>query len=104
MGPNLTISRPRNIWKLENSLSNQIKSYLLTEPLKELYKSLASFLRQKQTQSVHFKLDSEEKSRLDLGREESDSSSTEDNEQSEDYVEILKLRHINLTKYLKNLS
>jgi len=97
----LTISRPKNIWKLENSLSNQIKYYLLTEPLKDLYKNLASFLRQKQTQSVHFKLESGEKSRLSLDREESESSSPEDNEQSEDYAEILKLRHINLTKYSK---
>ena len=101
LGPNLTISRPRNIWKLENTLSNQIKNYLLTEPLKDMFKNIANFLRQKptQSQSVHFKLENKNKSRLDSNNEnESGSSSTEDNEQSEDYVEILKLRHINLTK------
>ena len=99
LGPTLTINRPRNTCKLENFLSNELKHYLLTEPLIDLYKSIVTFLKQKQIQSVHFKLENNarQKSQLDSYRDDINSFSDED-EQSEDYAEILKLRHINLTK------
>ena len=62
-------------------------------------------MRQKHTQFVHFKLEGEDKSQsktdmLDFRPDESIESSVD--EQSDDYLEILKLRHRNLSKLISN--
>ena len=103
----MAVNKPRSTWILQNFLSNKLRNYLLTDPLRELFKNLETFFRQKHTQAVHFKLATDEKSQakeeeVDFRPEDSALSSAD--EQSDDYLEILKLRHINLTKCVFKLS
>ena len=101
LGTNLSLSKPRSLRLQETFIFNKLNNYLLTDTVKETIKNIDTFLKQKSVHNVHFKLENEDPY---LNNEDYDynnhleTDSRSSFEQSDDYLEILKLRHINLSK------
>lgn len=96
--------------RMENSVLNKLNTYVITDSIKELYKNLDTFLKRKSSHNVHFKLESTS-SNYSISDSHSDMNSKSDIEGSDDelmqnndeYLEILKLRHINLSKSINSI-
>ena len=99
LGSNLSLSKPRSLQLQETFIYNKLNNYLLTDTVKETIKNIDIFLKQKTVHNVHFKLENEDPY---LSNEDYDNQIETDSrssfEQSDDYLEILKLRHVNLSK------
>jgi hypothetical protein len=96
--------------RLENSVLNKLNTYLITDSIRELYSNLDTFLKRKNSHNVHFKLESTSSnhsisdsysdinSRCDI-----DGSDDELMQNNDEHIEILKLRHINLSKSINSI-
>lgn len=104
MTKNATIKRSRQFVKLENLVYRKLNNYVLTDSLVDLFRSVDSFLKQKPSQSVRFKIDTptlhdiENADDLDYEQIESIVNSFVNEKDREEYLEILKLKHLNVAK------
>jgi hypothetical protein len=108
---NPSIGKTRLEWKTDIFVSNKLNKFLLTDSIKVLFKSLDEFVRSK-SHSVHFDLEtkkskknftptsemlvkSDQRNEVKINMDDEDNFEHEDNE---DYLEVLKLRHVNLVR------
>lgn len=99
----VSLEKPLEVVNTECFVEQKLKNYVETSRLKELRNKVDQFLRQKTVHSVHFKLD-ETSSRPDTIADEKELSQVESVDESiyddsEDFLEILRLRHSNLSRY-----
>jgi hypothetical protein len=82
----------------------KLSNYIPTDSVVDLFKQVEMFLRQKPPQSVRFKLetptlnDIENADDLDFEKIETIVNSFINDKDRDDYLEILKLRHISIAK------
>lgn len=97
-----------HLHKIDTQVMTNLRTYLMTDSLRETLKNIDQFVKQRPVYSVHFKLESENSNyaKMDdiveyLQIESVDGSINDD---KDDYLEILKLRHLNLSKYFFQFS
>ncbi|CAF0851226.1 unnamed protein product [Brachionus calyciflorus] len=104
LSTNSNFIKTRSLLKTESLIFNKLNQAIFTSSLKFLSKSVDSFLRPRQSISVTFKLENQLES-ADFLKNESDnfqmdSFDAEMDDEKEDFLEILKLRHLNISSSL----
>jgi predicted nucleic acid-binding protein len=96
---NLIPKKSISIIKIENLLNDKLKNYIETSSLNELNKKLELFLIQKPVYSVKFKLNIEnEQQQIQDDNDYFQLETAEESfDEEENYTEILKLRHLNIS-------
>jgi hypothetical protein len=88
----------------ENLVYKKLTNYIPTDSVVDTFRNVDMFLKQKPAQSVRFKLDAptlndiENADDLDFEKIETIVNSFINDKDRDDYLEILKLRHIDIAK------
>ncbi len=104
MQKSFAIKKSSQFVKTENLVYKKLSNYIATDSVVDLFKQVDIFLKQKPPQSVRFKLetptlnDIENADDLDFEKIETIVNSFINDKDRDDYLEILKLRHINISK------
>ncbi len=97
---NFEKSKPES--EVESFVFNKLRKYVITDSIKELLKNVDVFLKRKQSFNVHFKFESNSKhsfsdNQSNINFKMNDESDDETIQTNDEYLEILKLRHLNFS-------
>lgn len=105
----LRLEKPLNILIREDFVHQKLRNYVDTSGTRELRRRVEQFLKHKPNHGVHFKLDNKPnnippRNNPNVFKDEIQSLEESIHDESEEFLEILRLRHSNLSRIGSNSS